>query len=383
MGGTEYAVRDLWIERAARRLGFGRLAHAIGWEGGAPYLLVAAVVAIHIPILSVVGWLQTGTLSLAVNPGEVFQIPAWLGVVWIMRRLKGRYARAVDDLADAVDRDLTEFDPEGPLFRRMTTALGVPAEGISKETVAIESIVPDRVVVGIVFVGWTLYGTQLLTNPAGLIGPVAELTGPTVAAVRFYVIIPLALYPIGGELLGLIVGALVVLPLKIRRARLIDFSDPHGTGGLEPVGRLFKSIAVTYFVLLALFTTFQTVAVGTDPTSLFSSTFIIAGLAFGVLLFFGPMLWLRGYIGAAKQHKIDVLAERTADIGETADRFPYAEPASPEETSRYLYERLRMEQIERTSEFPLDTGMVQEVLFALVLPYVTSLAFDYLLATVG
>lgn len=380
MAGTEYAVRDLWVERAARRLGFARLAHAVGWEGAGTYLLVAAVLAIHIPILSVVGWLQTGTLSLAVNPGEVFQIPAWLGVAWIMRRLKRRYTRAVEDLPEAVDPDLAEFDPEGPLSRRVTTALGVPAEGTSKETVAIESIVPDRVVVGVVLVGWILYGTQLLTNPAGLIGPVAELTGPAVAAVRFYVIIPLALYPIGGELLGLIVGALVVLPLKIRRAGLIDFSDPHGAGGLEPVGRLFKSIAVTYFVLLALFTTFQTVAVGTDPTSLFSSTFIIAGLAFGVTLFFGPMLWLRGYIGAAKEHKIDVLAERTADIGETADRFPYAEPTSAEETSRYLYERLRMDQIERTSEFPLNTGMVQEILFALVLPYVTSLAFDYLLA---
>ncbi|QZP38637.1 hypothetical protein [Halobaculum magnesiiphilum] len=383
MPGTDPSVRDLWIERAARRLGFTRLARAVGWETGAPYLLVAAVVGIHIPLLSVVGWTRTGTLSMAVNPGEVFQIPAWLGVVWVMRRLKGRYARATADLPDAVDPDLTDFDPEGSVSRRLTTALGIPDSGDSKETVEIESIVPARVILGIVLVGWALYATQLLTNPESLIGPVVELTGPAVAAVRFYVIIPLALYPIGGELLGLIVGALVILPLKIRRGGLIDFSDPHGAGGLEAVGRLFKSIAVTYFVLLALFTTFQTVAIGADPTSLFSSTFILAGLAFGVALFFGPMLWLRGYIGAAKEHKIDVLAQRTADIGDTADRFPYAEPASPEETSRYLYERLRMDQIERTSELPLNTGMLQEVLFALVLPYVTSMAFDYLIGTVA
>lgn len=380
MARTEDGVRDLWIERAARRLGFARLARAAGWEGGAAYLLVAAVVVVHIPLLSAVGWLQTGTLSMVVNPGEVFQIPAWLGVVWIMHRLKRRYARAVADLPDAVDQDISEFDPEGSLSRPVTTALGVPGAGDSKEAVAIDSVVSDRVVAAIVLVGWTLYGTQLVTNPAGLIGPVAELTGPAVAAIRFYVIIPLALYPIGGELLGLIVGTLVMLPLKIRRAGQIDFSDPHGAGGLAPVGRLFKSIAVTYFVLLALFTTFQTVAVGADPTSLFSSTFILAGLAFGVVLFFGPLLWLRGYIRAAKEHKIEVLAQRTSDIGDTGDRFPYAEPASPEETSRYLYERLRMDQIERTSELPLDTGVLQEVLFALVLPYVTSIAFDYLLA---
>lgn len=375
----EIEVQDLLIERVARRLGFDRVTASIGRPEAAPYLLVATVVAVHIPVLSVVGWLQTGTLSMAENPGEVFQLPAWLAVVWLMRRLKRRYARTVDDLPAAVDDDLTNFDPEGAVSRRVTTALGVPRDGRTKSTVRVESIVPDRVVAGIVVLGWAVYATQLATDPGSLVGPVAELTGPVVASIRFYAIIPFALYPIGGELLGLVVGVLVVFPLKIRRARLIDFSDPHGTAGLAPVGQLFKSIVVSYFLVLALFTTFQTVAVGTSPTTLFSSSLILGGIAVGLALFAGPLLWLRGFISAAKAYKIDAIARRTAEIGPTDERVPYADPESPAETSRYLYERLRMEQVDRTSELPLETGMIREVLFALVLPYVTSLAFDYVL----
>jgi len=373
-------VHDLWIERAAARAGFDHAADRLfGATAAGPYLLIVTAVFIHLPLLSVVGWLQTGTLSLVVNPGEVFQLVAWPAVVWILLRTKSRYQETVNQLPEAVDDDLAEHDPEGPLTAWLLDRIGLPSAPMGKTDAKLEVLVHRPVRYTILLGGLALYWSQLLTNPAGLVGPVADLTGQAVAMVRFYVFIPFVLYPIGAEFLSVVVGALVMLPFKIERANLIDFSDPHGFAGLMPAGTLFKSVAFSYFILLTLFAVFQTVAVGTNPTDLFSSTLLVAGLLVGLALFFGPMLWIKSYLASAKETKIDALADASRQVGSTDELFPYAEPESTDDASKYTYNHIRMQRVESTSEFPLEFAMIQEILFALVLPYVTSLAFDFLL----
>lgn len=371
-------VEDLWIEKTANRLGFERAAYELSNQSGnGPYLLILVVVLVHIPLLSVLGYGETGTLSIAENPGELFQIPAWIAVIWILLRTKETYAETVHDLpSDSIDDDIQDLEIESRWATRLFSALGVPRNPNGKQDAEFETLTPKRLKYGIVLGGWIVYGSQLVLNPDSLISPVIELTGPVVAGIRFFLIIPFILYPIGAELLAVIIGSLILLPFKIRRAGLINFSDPMGFGGLISTGKLFKSVAVSYFILLALYMMFETVAVGTSPTQLFSSALIVGGFGIGLIFFFAPMFWMKSYISAAKEFKLQTIAEASRDVGSTDDLLPYAEPESPADASRYTYNHLRMQRVEATKEFPLNIGMIYEVLVALVLPYFTSLSVD-------
>jgi hypothetical protein len=380
MPESQVGLDDLWIEHISRVVGFETVSKRFtGTSRWAPYLFIVAVIGLHLPVLSFVGWLQTGRLSIAANPGEIFQVIAWPAVVWMLLRTKRKYAGAVQDLPDAIDEDIRDLDRGRNPVSRLLTIAGVPANPSGKTDANLNEISSPLVRYSVLCAGLAFYAWQLLTNPAGLVGPVADLTGPVVATVRFYLIIPFVLYPIGAEFLAVVIGALVLLPFKIRRAGLIDFSDPHGYAGLEPTGEMFKNVSVSYFILLTLFMLFQTVAVGASPMDQFSLPLLLAGLLVGLILFFGPMLWMKSFINAAKHIKIEALAEQSREVGSTEDIFPYAEPESVEDANQYTYNHIRMQRVEMASEFPLNITMIQEVLFALLLPYITSLAFDFVL----
>jgi hypothetical protein len=355
----------------------------IGKPRWGPYLFICTVITLHLPVLSAIGWFQTGTLSFTANPGEIYQVIAWPAVVWILLRTKRKYAETVQELPEAIDEDIQELDLEDRVKARFLTFAGVPANPSGKRDAKLNEFVSRRVRYEILLIGLVFYVWQLVTNPSGLVGPVIELTGGAVAMIRFYLIIPFVLYPIGAEFLAVVLGALVILPFKIRRAKLIDFSDPHGFAGLKPAGEMFKSVAVSYFILLTLFMLFQTVAVGASPLNQFSLTVLAAGLLVGLIVFFGPMLWIKSFTAAAKEAKIEALAERSRQVGSTEELFPYAEPESVADANQYTYNHVRMQRVEMTSELPLNISMIQEVLFALVLPYITSLAFDYVLQGIG
>ena len=374
-------VDDLWIEQAANRFGFEWISNRLlGRSGGGPYILITTVVLVHLPLLSVVGYLQTGRLSLAENPGEVFQIPAWIAIIWILLKTKRTYEETIKKLPKGGDDpDISDLSANSMLEERLLTFLGVPKNPVDKFNTGLETVAPTKLKYGIVFLGLAAYTSQLILNPDGLLGPVIKLTGPLVVGIRFFVIIPFVLYPIGAELLTTIIGVLVLLPFKIRRANLVNFGDPHGYAGLKDAGELFKSVVVSYFILLTLYTTFETVAVGTSPTELFSSVLIIIGLCLGVVFFFAPVFWIKSYLSVVKEKKIDALAEATRQVGSTDQIFPHAEPSSVEDAGWYTYNHIRMQQVDATREFPVDLSMLNELLFALVLPYLSSQILDTLL----
>lgn len=380
MSGPKISVNDLWIERVPQILGFTRLSERINKNSRwGTYLFIIAVVGVHVPVLSALGWFQTGILSMEENPGEVFQLVAWPATVWIMFRIKRKYEEATLKLPKSKDDDIQTLNTEWWVTNRFLTAAGVPADPSGKRDVEIDKITTSQVKYTILFIFLSFYVFQLLTSHSELVGPVISLTGSVVAAVRFYLIIPFIFLPIAAELVSIIVGTLVLLPFRIRRAKLIDFSDPHGSAGLAPAGDMFKNVSVSYFIILTLFVMFQSVAVGASATDQLSAPIVAAGLMFGLMMFIGPMMWLKSFVAAAKEAKIEALAEQSRSIGPTQELFPYAEPESVDDANQYTYNHIRMQRVERTREFPINIGMLQEVLFALVLPYITSLAFDSLL----
>lgn len=380
MSDSRISVNDLWIERVPQILGFTSVSERINknprWGS---YIFIIIVVGVHIPMLSAVGWLQTGILSIEENPGEIFQVVAWPAVVWIMFRIKNKYEETIQKLPESKDNDIQQLNTEWWVTNRFLTAAGVPANPSGILDVEINKITTYQVKYTILFISLAFYVLQLLTSHSDLVGPVISLTGPIVAAIRFYLIIPFILLPISVEFVSIIIGTLILLPFRIRRAKLIDFSDPHGSAGLAPAGEIFKNVSVSYFIILTLFVMFQSVAVGASATDQLSAPIVIAGLVFGLMIFIGPMMWLKSFVTAAKKAKIEALAEHSRAIGPTQELFPYAEPESVDEANQYTYNHIRMQRVERTREFPVNMGMLQQVLFALILPYITSLAFDFLL----
>lgn len=380
MSNPQVTVDDLWVERISRRLGVDAVAQKLtGKRQWGPYVFIIIVVGFHFPVLSVVGWFQTGMLSIAVNPGEIFGMIAWPATVWILFRTKRRYTETIQKLPDAIDNDIQDIGVESRVTSRVLTIAGVPANPSGKVDAKLNQIAPDRVWFSILFIGLVFYAWQLLTNYSGLVEPLAGITGSGVAIIRFYVTIPFIFYPIGAELLTVIIATLVFLPFKIRRARLVDFSDPHGSARLAPAGEMFKNVVVSYFIILTLFVLFQTLAVGASPMDRFSTPVLLAALLVGLVLFFGPILWLRTFIAAAKEAKIESLAEKSRGVGPTEDLPPYAEPESIDDVNQYTYNNIRMQRVKATSEFPLNIAMLQEILFVLILPYVTSITFDFVL----
>lgn len=380
-------VGDLWIERVAQRSGFVRLGERLhlswiarrvtGNADAGPLLLIFTVICFHLPILSAIGYLETGVFSFARNPGEAFQIPAWVIVVAILLRLKQSYEETINELPGAKDEDISDIVDTGTTFQQVFTALGIPPDADSKATANLESITAERLKYGLLVAGLAFYFAFLLFDP-GLSDTVASLTGEAVAFVRFYIIIPFVLYPIGAEIIAVCLGCLVLLPFKIRRAGLIDFSDPRGFADLDSTGRLFKTVTVHYLVLIAMFATFLTVGRGASPNNLFTSSLLVSGLLIGVLLFVLPIYWMSRYISRAKEVKIDAIAKQAKAIGDTNDIFPYATPESVQETNDYTYQFIALNRVQDTNEYPLNLSMIQDLLFALILPYLTTVAFQFL-----
>lgn len=377
------AADPLWIERAARRLGFVRIAGVLGHDGLAPYLFVGSVVAFDVVALSAVGFLQTGRFLALENPGSWVLAPGWLLAVWITLRLKRRYETALARLPARSDPDVSPTgSDERTWYDGALSWLGVPENPASKADANLESMYSERLAVLVVLTGWCFHLAWWTLDP-GAGEMVTEIAGRPVALAKFFGVYPLVYYPIGAEFVSLYVGIHVLTPFKIRRARLVDFTDPHGFAGLQPIGSLLKTSAVSYFLLLALFAVFLTAAEGTGATSAFPLAFLVTGTVVGIALFYAPVYWLHVHMASSRNEKIDAVAREVQHAGTDDEMFPNTHPESDAEIREYTHDYIRLTRIENTKDFPIDLSMLQEVLFAIVLPYFVSILLDAAMVSVA
>jgi len=387
---THIEVDPLWIEQVSTQVGLTeagnqlRLSGVAEWATGeddaGPLLFILLVSIFFLPVLSLIGYTQTGTFSFAANPGEPFQLTAWLVAVALLLKTKNKYEETINKLPKSTDDDVSEILNLDSKTSNILIFFGVPKSPNSKSEANLETIAPTKLKLLLLIAGvlFHLYGILF----ASIMEPVAELSGEPVAIVKFYIIIPFILYPIAVEMLSTFIGALVLLPFKIRRANLIDFSDPHGFANLDATGHLFKSATVYYFILLTLYVVFLTVGVGSSLTQLFNSGLLITGSCFGLGLFLLPIYWMKHYIATAKTAKIEAIAEKAREVGDSEDLFPYADPNSPDEVQEYTYNFIQRNQVRNTSEYPLNLALVEQVLFALLLPYLTTVFFEFIFNSV-
>lgn len=376
-GGVNH---PLWVEAVAERLRFGRLTHRFGLPAGAaPYLYVTALFALDVPLLS--------TLTPVLNPGSPVPytsnpfglsmlLVGLLFAVWAARRLRTGLERTAAELPDP--DELPQRYPQS-LARPLVWLVEFGWTEPPKESR--QPHVSRRLKVGLLFVAWALYLAHLARNPTSP-EKLYAVSGPLIASVKVWGIIPFGYIPLAVDLVAGYIGVVGLVPLEVKRRGLIDFSDPLGYGGLKPVGDRIMSATVYYFLALSAYSAWITsgdvlgapfaVEVQTVITG-----FIVGGSVLGVVLYVLPLISLHGFIVAAKQAKTLAIARQVEAHGPPEDTEMFPETGlSDSAVTGIQYTQLfnNLSRVENTREYPIDITQVQQIVIAAVIPSVVRVA---------
>jgi|GEM_PF-2578256 len=375
---------DFWVERAALATGLETIGEHLWRLTGAdtadqsadygPYLLVTVLVSIDIFVLPAIGYLQTGRYLTLANPAELLILPAWLLVTWSILRLRRLYWQTVNTLPDP-DTEISSVSETSR--QRIQPIIGrlFPSE----EGKSFKTVFPTRQKIGLLLLGWGYHVSWILTDPtAG--SYVVATAGEIVAVLKFGVVIPLFYYPIGVELLAMILTIHVLLPYRISSQGLIDFEDMYGYGGLRSVGNLSRSSTVHFLGLLSLYAGFLTLTRGVSTTEIAHRAFIIAGTLIGVVLFFVPVLWVGFHMQSLKYAKIKAIVDQTKTLGPDDHTFPETRADSPTDAIEYTHEHVRLSVVKEMKDYPVDIFALRDFLYALPIPFAINVVTAYLQA---
>lgn len=381
----------LWIERAATRLGLDRVAGPTR----APYLLLGSVYFVDVPILSSIRYVQTGFHPYLVNPASASVIVLAIFALWSSRRLRDAFEETVAALPPGPEASTAQQDsmnddrPPRSTLSRALLRFGRPSEGTG-ERERLEPLVDPRLTTLALGTAWILYVAWITTNPT-IQRLILVHEGPLIGGIKYGLLLPGVYLPLGAEFFVTYFGIIVLLPLEIRDAGLVNFQDPHGFGGLRPVGDLIRSASTYYLFGLGGYVAgiglgFLLGEAGYVPSvGVVTTGFIVAGIFLGVLLFVYPVLVLHDHMKGAKHEKIQAIAAEVEQHGPPDDQNMFPEtkvPTSLEEGNEYVHLYIKLRRVENMREYPIDTTHLQDLVLAVIFPLVAQLTVD-LLASVG
>jgi hypothetical protein len=327
--------RELWLDRYAGYFGFDWLADRL--PGSPPPSYVYAVTA-------VLGWvvvangvrLYIGTpLLYEINPYFALQPFVLLFAVYGARTLDQSYSRVMDEM-------------------RIRDRAADPARLVD--------IVPSRL-------PWLLFGVAASVQ---LVRTVADFgVFKPVGLVANGLIFPFVYVPIIVQFCAIYLAIQVLAPWRLIQSDVgIHFLDPHGVGGMRPLGELIKTayyfIAVglvvyaliTYAPILASPEWGVSVAAGTIFTSAWIAT--ILTVAFAVFM-------LHRFMHREKREELQRLEDELRSYVENPwDVTAYSVP--DEHRDRVDDIRDRMAQVSATREYPATFNIWSQLLLTIAIP---------------
>lgn len=227
-----------------------------------------------------------------------------------------------------------------------------------------------------VYIGW------ITVDPAPF-APLEPIYGRTITRIKVLGIIPFVNYVLVVELVSMYVGVHLLLPLKITCADLADVEAPRGYLGFRPVGRLLRDSTGGFLILVTLYISIESVAPGTSPFDPFATLVLLGSSLFVGLIFFGPVYWLHHYMRRVKDEYVDWLQAELRATGPDDSVFPHTRPAVRTDYDEYTHKHIQLTRVENLREFPVETHLVVELLFVVLLPYVAHVSsifvFEHLL----
>jgi hypothetical protein len=330
IGAKEDAGFDLWLEvlaSSAVPAVLDRFAEVRRWR---PYLFIWCVIALDIT-LHVLAYFF-------VSPAG-FITPLWLVIptgltfgVYAARDLRDRYAATVGALAER--RSEPGFDA-GPAPISYRYRLGVLL---------------------------AVYGSLLafwLAQPAKLAGFYAA-QGPVIATVQV-VGVGFGYATVIADLLVMVAGVTVALPLSLRRTGVpVEFSDPTGYGGLQPLGRLLERAVIYYFVGVVLYSIrlFQqpSTMLVAFPGGLRLTVFALLWLL-GVAIYAVPAVTLSRAIRARKLEKLRTIDADIRALGDDDRSLPDTGLAAPD-IPKGIERELAIRRVKDTRELIISTPRI-------------------------
>lgn len=399
-----FDVQALWIDRVADAVGAEDLAVTLLGERGeglGPHLILTAVVVADLLIPPALVYAETGAFPILETPAKFAILPIWLYVLTFMQSLRRRYRDVVNELSEIDDvpperirEHLGDLetphpdDPPEPRYQRWLRRVGLIPEGDPADVYA--EIVPGRVKAIVLVAALGVHATWFVVDPSPMSVALA-VYGPTVAAVEFFLIVPVVFYTTGAELVSVFLGVHLLLPLKVSSVDRIDFTDQTGFLGLRPLGRLIRYSSLRYVVFLGAYLFFEAIARGTDPFDPFARGIIVGGTVAGALFFLLPAYWLHKFMKRKKEERVDLVTDLIAASGpdEDDDIFPNTmlwmgekyDGYGNEDYHQYTHLHIHLTRIERAKEFPVDVALALEFLFVLLLPYLAHVSSIYVFDT--
>jgi hypothetical protein len=331
---------DLWLDRLARRVGFGWLSRRLPGDIPPSYLFAGILVGTVAPTINIYAYFTGASVVYLENPLFVLQPVAIVGSVVGARALRRRYHRVTQEM-NIVDRTDT---PE-PLLDIIPTWLPWAIFGAALLQISV------RV--------WALGGFRAIYRANGLTGVVGwGLMNPlwSVLAAQF-----VATY----------IAIEIIAPWRLYHSDIgVDFLDPEGLGGLRPIGELVKH---AYYYMVAGLIVFALVVYGPivsapswGPTATTSTVFTgiwlgtVATVAFAVFV-------LHQFMRTEKRREL----HRLNQLLRTARTNPWdIKRYEVDDEKQPLIEKLehRTEIVSATREYPATFSIWSQLLMSIVLP---------------
>jgi len=342
--------QDLWLDRLARRVGFGWLSQRLPGDIPPSYLFAVILVGTIVPTINAYAYLAGDPVVYIENPLFVLQPLAIVGGVFGARALRRRYHRVAQEM------NLKERaeDPE-PLL----------------------NIVPT-------WLPWVLFAAallQILARVWALGGFVAIYRdGGLTMVVGWGILNPLwSILAI--QFVAVYIAIEIIAPWRLYKSDIgVDFLDPEGLGGLRPIGELVKH---AYYYMVAGLIAFALVVYGPivsaaswGPTATTSIVFTVVWLGTVATVAFAVLI-LHQFMREEKRrelHRLDQLFRETVD--NPWDIKHYAVDDKKEAFVEELQQRT--ETVSATREYPATFSIWSQLLISIVLPK----AVQLVLATV-
>lgn len=331
---------DLWLDRVARKVGFGWLSHRLPRDIPPSYLFTLILVGTIAPTVNIYGYLTGATVVYIQNPLFVLQPVAIVGSVFGARALRKRYHRVTQEM------NITERSDNPEQFRR---------------------IVPT-------WLPWLLFGAALVQIAVrvwalGGFSSIYRESGWT-AVIGWAIMNPLWSI-LAAQFVAVYVAIEIIAPWRLYKSDIgVDFLDPEGLGGLRPIGELVKH---AYYYMVAGLIAFALVVYGPvvsaaswGPTAATSIVFTaiwlgtVATVAFAVLV-------LHQFMRVEKRrelHRLDQVLRGI--INNPWDIKTYA----IDEEKQTLVDELeqRIEAVSATREYPATFSIWSQLLISIILP---------------
>ncbi len=341
---------ELWLDRVARRVGFGRLSRRLPGEIPPSYLFAVILVGTFVPSVNGYAYLVGDPVVYIENPFFVLQPLAIVGGVFGARTLRRRYHRVTQEM-----KIEERTDSPGPLV----------------------DIVPN-------WLPWTLFGAALLQIAVRVfaLGGFSAIyrEGGLTMVVGWAVMNPLW-SALAVQFVAVYLAIEFIAPWRLYKSDIgIDFLDPEGLGGLRPIGELVKH---AYYYMVAGLIAFALVLYGPvvsaaswGPTA--TTSIVFTGIWLGTVGTVGFAVFvLHRFMRREKRRELHRLNQMLRErIDNPWDIKTYDVDDEKEQLVAELQQRI--DTVSATREYPATFSIWTQLLISIVLPK----AFQLLLATV-